>query len=262
MRMRVSDREALEHTYAMRANLKQRTRLFAKDLARYFKGLTDEQLELLADYLNKNPDITFKGITGPEAEAILFARDKWDRELKKVAKPHIDDIFSASLKALNKDLGSQVIIATDPKIVTLGARILGGLIKVNEYTQDRMKAVIIEEVSHGRTVQEVQEAIQERVGSPQDRRGVGGFARSLRIARTETGFASSTSRYLGMQEAGVSRHTWITGRNPRGTHSKVDRQVVEIGKPFDNGLLHPHQIGAPVEEVVNCNCVARPKVDL
>lgn len=246
----------------MRATIKRAERVFARDLARYFKSLTEAQLESLARYLNDHPEIPLLGMTSAEAEAVLFSRDEWDRKLRDVAEPHINAAVTAGVRSINKELGTQIIQATDPRVVAVASRLTGNLIRVNQYTRERMKAVIVEETSGGKTVSEIQEAIQERVGSPNDKRGVGGFARSLRIARTETGFATSTARYMGMQEAGVTKHEWSTGRNPRASHRDADGEIVEIGQPFSNGLTHPHQIGAPPEEVINCNCTTLAVIDV
>lgn len=91
-------------------------------------------------------------------------------------------------------------------------------------------------------------------------------ARSMTIARTETGFAFNTGRNEAMKQAGVTRHEWLTARDGRVRDSHdapgVDGQIVEIGTPFVMGsgatLLYPLDPSGPPGEVINCRCVAVP----
>jgi len=93
-------------------------------------------------------------------------------------------------------------------------------------------------------------------------------ARSMTIARTETGFAFNTGRNEGMKQAGVSRQEWLTARDARVRDSHaavgVDGQIVGVGEPFTMGsgvtLLYPQDPSGPAEEVINCRCVAIPVV--
>jgi HK97 family phage portal protein len=93
-------------------------------------------------------------------------------------------------------------------------------------------------------------------------------ARSMTIARTETGFAYNTGRYEGMKQAGVQRQEWLTARDSRvrDSHASpgVDGQVVAIGEPFKMGsgvsLLYPLDPSGPPGEIINCRCVAIPVI--
>jgi SPP1 gp7 family putative phage head morphogenesis protein len=96
-------------------------------------------------------------------------------------------------------------------------------------------------------------------------------ARSMTIARTETGFAFNTGRNEAMKQAGVERHEWLTARDGRVRDSHagvapngepVDGQRVAIGEPFTMAsgatLLYPLDPSGPPGEIINCRCVAVP----
>ncbi len=89
-------------------------------------------------------------------------------------------------------------------------------------------------------------------------------ARSQLIARTETGFAHSTGRDVGMKQAGVEKHEWLSARDARvrPTHKAADGQVVTIGQPFPGlGLTRPLDPNGRASEVANCRCVVVPVLE-
>ncbi len=110
-------------------------------------------------------------------------------------------------------------------------------------------------VKKGETAAQLTARVQKVVGTHRQ-----GMART--IARTETSSAYSESRFASMDDNGITQHEWLTARDGdvRASHIAEDGSVVDIGDPFPvTGLLHP-LAGGPAEEVVNCRCVATPKI--
>jgi hypothetical protein len=93
------------------------------------------------------------------------------------------------------------------------------------------------------------------------------------IARTETLSAFNTANYESLQQLtdrGVPREaikrTWVTSRDgrERDSHAEADGQQVGLDEPFQVGgvmMMHPGEMGAPAEEVINCRCTVRTEVD-
>jgi hypothetical protein len=75
------------------------------------------------------------------------------------------------------------------------------------------------------------------------------------IARTEIAGITADAEIMALQEAGVTHITWFSmGDGKVRPSHQIDGQTVELGSPFSNGLLYPHDPAGPVEEVVNCRC--------
>ncbi|HSV80106.1 MAG TPA: phage minor head protein [Ramlibacter sp.] len=107
-------------------------------------------------------------------------------------------------------------------------------------------------------------AIQAQLGNETTRR-------ATTIVRTEVGRAFAVASYQRLQQAaklvpGLQKQWRRSGKiHSRWNHDAVDGQVVDVDQPFtlpsENGpvkMLHPHDPAAPVEEVINCGCLALP----
>lgn len=234
-----------------RAVISTLQRRLAKKMQAYFKDLRKEQAERLAKWIadkGYGEDFVPEKLSREDMKRILFAREQWDKFLQEVAKEPMADIVTASAKQVAKEVGGKYA-PPNPLILEVQGRVLGSLVVVNKDTRTQIRSALIRSVSEGETIGEMQERIVDHVET------IGGPPRALRIAVTETGIAQSTMRYESLKDAGIENHKWvITGRNTRSSHQSVSNQVRRIGEPFSNGLLHPHQLGAPAEEVVNCHC--------
>ncbi|WP_010174877.1 phage minor head protein [Bacillus coahuilensis] len=88
----------------------------------------------------------------------------------------------------------------------------------------------------------------------------------VRIARTEINSAQNRGAYLTNQDLGAEYHMWITAEDDRvrdGSTSDADHvslhgQIVKVGDPFSNGLLHPGDRAGNIEDWINCRCVLVP----
>ena len=95
--------------------------------------------------------------------------------------------------------------------------------------------------------------------------------RGRRISRTEgnramnEGRAEAVRQMIDRGDAAAADITkeWRHTRKPgqRDNHAAINRQARAWGERFDNGLLWPHEEGAPASEVVNCACFIHTRTD-
>jgi len=84
--------------------------------------------------------------------------------------------------------------------------------------------------------------------------------RARTIARTEMGggqngatFAIALDREAAGEELDKDWLANIDGRE-RESHRDLNRERRPLRERFSNGLMHPHEFGAPAGEVINCRC--------
>lgn len=107
-------------------------------------------------------------------------------------------------------------------------------------------------------------AVQELLGNESPRR-------ATTIVRTEVGRAFAIASFERLKQSaklvpGLQKQWRRSGKiHSRWNHDAADGQVQDIDKPFvlpsEQGpvkLMHPHDPRAPVEEVINCGCLAIP----
>ncbi|MEM7675135.1 MAG: phage minor head protein [Myxococcota bacterium] len=91
------------------------------------------------------------------------------------------------------------------------------------------------------------------------------------VARTEILQAMNMSTREAYEQAidtgAIARQevkkVWRTASDARvrDPHGAINGTVVGIDERFGNGLLHPHEPGAPASEVVNCRCTTEYRID-
>lgn len=228
----------------------------AQAVRRYFGNLRDEQVEAFEKYIR---DLGGDELTAEDIDRLVFNRAQWDEELKKILGPELKKVMGAAAKRLGKELGVPTISTTNPEMLRLHARKLATLVKVNDVTQRELRSRLIAGIAEGETIDELRLRLNETFTT------LTGNDRALRVARTEVGMMQQATRFQGMKDSGVKRHKWMSvlGPDTREDHRDEHSHVVEIGTPFPvTGLLHPLQMGAPAEQVVNCDCDVLPQVEI
>lgn len=91
---------------------------------------------------------------------------------------------------------------------------------------------------------------------------------AVRIARTEIGSAQGLETYVRhLDNPLVDYQQWITaddelvrGNKPSDTanHVVLHEEITRVGEPFSNGLRYPKDRNGPIEEWIQCRCVAVP----
>ena len=95
--------------------------------------------------------------------------------------------------------------------------------------------------------------------------------RATTIVRTEVGRAFAVSSFERLKQAaalvpGLQKQWRRSGKiHSRWNHDAIDGQVQDVDQPFvlpsHEGpvkMMHPHDPTAPIEEVINCGCLAIP----
>ena len=83
--------------------------------------------------------------------------------------------------------------------------------------------------------------------------------RATRIVRTETTGIMGSARQDAMVQAGKKvklKKQWeaTLDDRTRDRHSEMNGEVVDIDKPFSNGLMYPGDQSGDAEQIVNCRC--------
>ena len=127
---------------------------------------------------------------------------------------------------------------------------------INGRLEHKLRMDLIEGLQAGESLFDLRDRVVHRLDVSQ--------GRALTIARTETGFGFNAGRNLGMRQAGIKRHEWLSSRDPdvRDSHMAEDGNPAAVGEPFPvTGLLYPQDSSGPPGEVINCRCVALPIVE-
>lgn len=122
--------------------------------------------------------------------------------------------------------------------------------------RDRIMFEIDKGIKSNLTVQELAKNLKEGIWEVSQIR----INNSSTIARTEIGTISSDVRFTAFKKAGVEKHEWISAgdelvRKEPYDHS-IDGEIVDVGKMFSNGLLHPLDQNGDAGNVINCRCVS------
>lgn len=124
---------------------------------------------------------------------------------------------------------------------------------VTETTLQRIRDVIATARAEGLGITEVAARIRDQAFD-----GAITRTRALTIARTETVGALNEGRWLGATQDGVMQaKRWLSQRDARVRDSHEAAEAagwLAMPDRFPNGLLYPHEPGAPAAEVVNCRC--------
>jgi HK97 family phage portal protein len=87
--------------------------------------------------------------------------------------------------------------------------------------------------------------------------------RSGTIARTEVNQIVNYTRFLKMQEVGITHHRWLSkGEKGRVSHKDLNGMIRKLGESFSTEytLRYPCDDKAPPHEIINCLCITVPAV--
>jgi HK97 family phage portal protein len=226
-------------------------KLVQRKMSRYFYEQRKRQLRKLEEHSGKT-------VTRELAvEALLLDLDTENVLLKKVVWPLYLEVGQTAGQGLLVELGA------DPEIFTLVdtpamAALENKLIKVvglNDTVREQLRDSLIDGIAQMETTAELMERVKQVYNFAQ--------ARSLTIARTETGQAMGLARDAAMGQMQVVKHRWVTAgdEHVRVSHQELNGTVSERGQLFPNGCRFPCDPGGPAREIINCRCVASPLVE-
>jgi len=122
--------------------------------------------------------------------------------------------------------------------------------------------VAIEETTRALIQEQIANGLKENMTASQIAQAVddvfGGFTemRSLRIARTEIGTASSMGQFASAAQSGMTHKVWNTALDShvRDQHSHMNGEKVPLFDKFSNGGLFPLDSALSAGERINCRC--------
>jgi len=224
---------------------------FKEKMLQFFSWQEELQIKLLKERLAK------ARLREYMAEDLLFNLSESNEILKKLAWPMYLTIGTESGKALFIELGADpatFVLADTAAMQVLKDKLIK-VTRINDYTREKLRETLLEGLAKTETVNELQQRVRDLFGFSE--------ARSLNIARTETGQAAAPARDAAMAELGIEKIQWWTAGDTavRETHQFLEGMVVPRGMPFPNGCLYPCDPGGPAEQIINCRCVAVPVID-
>lgn len=221
-----------------------------EQLKLFTKAVKDKEKEEGKSFGDWTDYVARQALTPGDIEAILFNLEKWNERLQNSTRPAFKSTAGDAVKLLEQELGSlQFFDAQDPEVLKFLTEKEIKVTRINVTLKRRLRSSLLRGMANRETIGELQKRIVREFRFAN--------ARSLSIARTETAQTLNTTRFMGFGREGIAEHEWVTAGDDevRETH-RINGEVVPIGTPFSNGLLHPSEIGAPAGEVVNCRCVA------
>jgi SPP1 gp7 family putative phage head morphogenesis protein len=224
---------------------------FKGKMERFFSWQEELQVKLLEERLAKAM------VREYAVEDLLFNLAEANEILKKLAWPMYLTIGTESGKALFVEIGANPdnFVLADTAAMQVFKDKLIKVTRINDYTREKLRETLLEGLAKTETVNELQQRVRDLFGFSE--------ARSLTIARTETGQSAAPARDAAMAELGVEKIQWWTAGDTavRETHQFLEGMVVTRGMPFPNGCLYPCDPGGPAEQIINCRCVAVPVID-
>lgn len=151
--------------------------------------------------------------------------------------------------------------------VAAARSLLSGLgLAADDYDADRTHAWLEEHASgvaagiNGTTAWQLADALDRGLdaGKVRDLFDLYASSRAPRIARTEVTASTGFGVREAAQQSGEDlTKTWVTGRNPRRSHARIDGETVAMNELFSNGARWPGDSRLDDKERSNCNCSMR-----
>ena len=120
---------------------------------------------------------------------------------------------------------------------------------IKETTKKTINKIIVNGQAGGKNIRDIAKEITQKVKGMEK-------TRAMVIARTETATTSTTTYYEGLVKAGLEKTWWHVGggKTDRESHLACDKETKQANEKFSCGLMHPHELGAPAKEIINCHC--------
>lgn len=244
-------------------------------VAAWFRRYHEETVRILRDVAENGTAsksararAAFVAKDSPSADDVerylMASRRKWRRLLHDAVSLDIDGVFQRAASDMAAELGSVSIPMSDPRVLeALAAQKIQLVEGVESTLADQVRRILLDGLGESTTVGTLQEAVRDVLPELEDSLAQAFAtkdARAQTIARTETGHAANSARFMQMDAAGVKRQQWVASNDAatRESHRDLDGEVRDLGAPFKPRLRYPHDPQGPAEEVINCRCIAVP----
>ncbi len=262
-------------------------------LSRRISKFIEEQIERITRYMLKQPG--YSGVL--QRQRIITYLNRIDNELTDMIEESLllaYAIGSLKVRRVAERQKKRAIIKSEDELKTLilffksdpkvskkiKERALDSVMRIKEEMAERILKNLEKSYREGLGIVDAALRLKEELTGRE-------FYEVRRVARTEINGANNRGSYDTMKEMNIKYHMWITAADERvrpsiGTdfsgdrrrsdrhdkkgaqvkgvanHRRLHGEIVEVGKPFSNGLLHPHDPRGGPDEVINCRCTTRP----
>ena len=182
-----------------------------------------------------------------------FAWETFSSQLFKELKKGILETVSETSNFLvtHRGIDEKLIPAVKNKTLkALSEKVIAEKVtNITKTTKDILNKIIVRGQESGINIKDIAEEITQKVKGMEKKR-------AMIIARTETATTATTTYHNGLEQAGLEKTWWHVGggKTDRETHLKCDKETIPANETFSCGLKHPHQLGAPASEIINCHC--------
>ena len=182
-----------------------------------------------------------------------FAWETFASQLFKELKKGILETVSETSNFLvtHRGIDEKLIPAVKNKTLkALSKKVIAEKVtNITKTTKDILNKIIVRGQESGTNIRDIAKEITQKVKGMEKKR-------AMVIARTETATTATTTYHNGLEQEGLEKTWWHVGggKTDRETHLKCDKETRKPNEKFSCGLLYPHQLGAPVSEIINCHC--------
>lgn len=182
-----------------------------------------------------------------------FAWETFSSQLFKELKKGILETVSETSNFLvtHRGIDEKLIPAVKNKTLkALSEKVIAEKVtNITKTTKDILNKIIVRGQESGTNIKDIAKEITQKVKGMEK-------TRAMVIARTETATTATTTYHNGLEQAGLEKTWWHVGggKTDRESHLKCDKETIPANETFSCGLKHPHQLGAPASEIINCHC--------
>ena len=170
-------------------------------------------------------------------------------ELKKGIFETVNE--TSNFLITHRGIDKKLIPAVKNKTLkTLSKKVISEKVtNITKTTKDILNKIIVRGQESGTNIKDIAKEITQKVKGMEKKR-------AMIIARTETATTATTTYHNGLEQAGLEKTWWHVGggKTDRESHLKCDKETIPANETFSCGLKHPHQLGAPASEIINCHC--------
>lgn len=216
--------------------------------AREFRALV---VAMRKEALQQLEKIAADGVTRGPGDPLVDL-DKWAKAWSEAVQELVDATLQDAADGVADEIGRDLHVfnLTHPAVVAYAAQKTIAIRSVPE----TIRVAVSEAMAEGIAANEHPDQLARRLKDVFN----GEASRLDAIARTESGEAVSTGRFVAMDVESVTEHEWSAFPSLESRHAgtPLDGEIVKIGESFSNGLRYPLDPAGAAEDVVNCRCVA------
>lgn len=242
-----------------------------KDFRRKYRKWNREERRVTLERFESQAanEKSYSGLVGKQLDltAILIPLETSQTNLVQTIQPSYNSALDATYELTSgMDLGGVPVFELDnPSIQTaMRARVDRFKDTTPVNLRVRLEKILSDAIAEGQSVDELRTRLKEHFAFTQS------HAKSLQVARTESGGFMNNVREVMFVESGFTKGEWVTAgdevvRTDHIDYGDVgpvdfDFNFLEVSGKTDGGILsHPHDVRCnAADQIVNCRCIKIP----